>query len=90
VIAAEEVCGEMRAAAGSSSQQGRDSPQSVACDTAFLCASRCQVWPLLWSLTPKLDQEDIRAFQVHLVAGGLSWPALNQTVCALRFASYME
>src|SRR5205085_2778334 len=23
--------------------------------------------------------------QVHLVAGGISWPALNQTVCALRF-----
>jgi integrase len=22
---------------------------------------------------------------VHLVAGGVSWPALNQTVCALRF-----
>jgi site-specific recombinase XerD len=33
----------------------------------------------------KLDLEDVRAFQVHLVAGGLSWPALNQTVCALRF-----
>ena len=33
----------------------------------------------------RLDLEDVRAFQVHLVAGGLSWPALNQTVCALRF-----
>jgi integrase/recombinase XerD len=29
--------------------------------------------------------EDVRAFQVHLVAGGISWPGLNQTVCALRF-----
>jgi site-specific recombinase XerD len=29
--------------------------------------------------------EDVRAFQVHLVACGLSWPGLNQTVCALRF-----
>ena len=27
----------------------------------------------------------MRAFQVHLVANGISWPALNQTVCALRF-----
>ena len=27
----------------------------------------------------------MRAFQVHLVAAGISWPALNQTVCALRF-----
>jgi integrase/recombinase XerD len=33
----------------------------------------------------KLDLEDVRAFQVHLVAGGMSWPALNQSVCALRF-----
>jgi integrase/recombinase XerD len=32
-----------------------------------------------------LDLEDVRAFQVHLVADGMSWPALNQTVCALRF-----
>jgi integrase len=29
--------------------------------------------------------EEVRAFQVHLVAAGISWPALNQTVCALRF-----
>ncbi|AKI03369.1 site-specific recombinase XerD (plasmid) [Hoeflea sp. IMCC20628] len=29
--------------------------------------------------------EDVRAFQVHLVSSGISWPALNQTVCALRF-----
>lgn len=33
----------------------------------------------------RLGLEDVRAFQVHLVAGGMSWPALNQTVCALRF-----
>jgi site-specific recombinase XerD len=32
-----------------------------------------------------LDLEDVRAFQVHLVATGMSWPALNQIVCALRF-----
>jgi integrase len=32
-----------------------------------------------------LGLEDVRTFQVHLVAGGPSWPALNQTVCALRF-----
>jgi integrase/recombinase XerD len=32
-----------------------------------------------------LDLEDIRAFQVHLVAIGISWPGLNQIVCALRF-----
>ena len=33
----------------------------------------------------QLDLEDVRAFQVHLVARGISWSALNQTVCALRF-----
>ena len=33
----------------------------------------------------RLGLEDVRTFQVHLVAGGISWPALNQTVCALRF-----
>src|SRR3979490_645345 len=35
--------------------------------------------------SPDLGLEDVRAFQVHLVANGISWPALNQTVCALRF-----
>lgn len=33
----------------------------------------------------RLGLEDVRAFQVHLVSTGFSWPALNQTVCALRF-----
>ena len=33
----------------------------------------------------QLGLEEVRAFQVHLVATGMSWPALNQIVCALRF-----
>jgi integrase/recombinase XerD len=33
----------------------------------------------------RLDLEDVRTFQVHLVAKGISWPGLNQVVCALRF-----
>ena len=33
----------------------------------------------------RLGLEDVQAFQVHLVSAGISWPALNQTVCALRF-----
>jgi len=32
-----------------------------------------------------LTLEDVRTFQVHLVAKGISWPGLNQIVCALRF-----
>jgi hypothetical protein len=33
----------------------------------------------------RLELEDVRAFQVHLVSSGISWPALYQIVCALRF-----
>src|SRR6202158_1791916 len=33
----------------------------------------------------QLELEDVRAFQVHLVSTGISWPGLNQIVCALRF-----
>lgn len=33
----------------------------------------------------RLSVEDVRTFQVRLVSTGISWPALNQTVCALRF-----
>ena len=32
----------------------------------------------------RLGLEDVRSFQVHLVAQGVSWPALNQTVCVFR------
>lgn len=33
----------------------------------------------------RLGLDDVRAFQVYLVSQGVSWGALNQTVCALRF-----
>lgn len=33
----------------------------------------------------RLGLDEVHAFQVHLVANGISWPALNQIVCALRF-----
>jgi hypothetical protein len=29
--------------------------------------------------------EEVHAFQLHLIATGISWPSLNQIVCALRF-----
>ena len=32
-----------------------------------------------------LGLEDVRAYQVHLVAKGIAWATLNQVVCALRF-----
>jgi site-specific recombinase XerD len=33
----------------------------------------------------RLGLDEVHAFQVHLVANGISWPGLNQIVCALRF-----
>ena len=33
----------------------------------------------------QLGCEEVRAYQVHLVGRRISWGALNQTVCALRF-----
>lgn len=33
----------------------------------------------------RLDLDDVHTFQVHLVSTGISWAALNQIVCALRF-----
>src|SRR3954464_5818580 len=33
----------------------------------------------------KLTRDSVHAFQVHLVSTGISWPSLNQIVCALRF-----
>ena len=33
----------------------------------------------------RLDIEDVRTYQVQLAARGISWAALNQIVCALRF-----
>src|SRR6266545_3330228 len=31
----------------------------------------------------RLGLEEVHAFQLHLVATGVSWPSLNQIVCAL-------
>lgn len=33
----------------------------------------------------RLDLEDVRTWQVHLVSQGISWASLNQFVAALRF-----
>jgi len=33
----------------------------------------------------RLSLDDVRTFQMQLVASGISWSGLNQTVCALRF-----
>src|ERR1700745_4048316 len=33
----------------------------------------------------RLGLEDVRAYQLHLIAQRRSWSHINQTVCALRF-----
>ena len=33
----------------------------------------------------RLGLAEVRAYQVHLVSGGVSWGGFNQAVCALRF-----
>src|SRR6266404_4720500 len=35
----------------------------------------------------RLELEDVRAFQVHLVSTGISWPALNQIVVRYGFST---
>ena len=59
--------------AASAHDRGYDSPQSVACDpTTRMCMRLPSSWPLL--RPPRLDKlglEDVRTFQVHLVAGGM-------------------
>ena len=65
--------------------RGHDDPQSVAGHATIVRARGGEVFRLFRPIAGPLGLEDVRAFQVHLVSTGISWPALNQTVCALRF-----
>ena len=65
--------------------RGHDGPQSVAGDATILRHAVAKFSRYFGRSPDRLGLEDVRAFQVHLVATGISWPALNQTVCALRF-----
>ena len=65
--------------------RGHDGPQSVAGDATILRACGGKVSRHFGCSPDRLGLEDVRAFQIHLVANGISWPALNQTVSALRF-----
>src|ERR1700676_690738 len=50
------------------------------------CVSAVSMFSRHFGKSPEqLDLEDVRVFQVHLVSTGISWPGLNQIVCALRF-----
>ena len=65
--------------------RGHDGPQSVAGDAAIVHPRGGEVQPVFGCSPDQPDVEDVRAYQVQLVARGISWPALNQIVCALRF-----
>lgn len=60
---------------------------AVACASAEVRegSSGLGVRALIFSSASWIDLEDVRVFQVHLVSKEISWAALNQTVCALRF-----
>ena len=62
-----------------------DGPQHVAGDAAVLHRRGFEVQPVFGRSPERLNLEDVRAFQVRLVSTGISWPGLNQIVCALRF-----
>ena len=63
--------------------RGHDRPQSVAGDATIIRACSGEVQPLFWAFAGPIAGG--ARFQVRLVSTGISWPALNQTVCALRF-----
>ena len=62
-----------------------DRPQSVAGDATIYISAVSKFSRYFGRSPDRLELEDVRAFQVHLVSTGISWPALNQIVCALRF-----
>ena len=65
--------------------RGHDGPQSIARNAAILCPAVANFSGYFYRSPDRLGLEHVRAFQVHLVSAGISWPALNQTVCGLRF-----
>ena len=64
--------------------RGHERPQHVAGDATIV--NSVSKFSRHFGKSPdRLGLEEVRAFHVHLVSTGISWPGLNQTVCALRF-----
>ena len=76
----------MREPSAPSHDRGHDDPRSVAGSATILHPRRSEVSRYYGRSPERLRHEDVRAFQVHLVSNGISWPAPNQTVCALRLS----
>src|SRR5207342_2999659 len=65
--------------------RGHDRPQHVAGAQRSYISAVAKFSRYFGRSPDRLTLEDVRGFQVHLVSIGISWPALNQIVCALRF-----
>src|SRR5208282_6050643 len=62
-----------------------DDPQPLAGDAAILHLRGQKIQPTFWKIADRLGIEDVRAYQLHLIALKRSWSHINQTACALRF-----
>src|SRR3954471_6086483 len=65
--------------------RGHDRPQHVASDARSYISAVAKFSRYFGRSPDKLTLDDVHAFQVHLVSTGISWPSLNQIVCALCF-----
>lgn len=57
----------------------------VAGDATILCCTRSASSAATFVRSPDRAWPGVHATQVHLASTGISWPALKQTACALRF-----
>jgi hypothetical protein len=64
---------------------GHDGPQSVAATQRSYVHAVAKFSRFFGRSPEHLDLEDVRTFQVRLVAGGMSWPALTRP--SAHFAS---
>ncbi len=62
-----------------------DDPQSVAGEQQSYLYAVAKFSRHFGRSPDRLDLEEVRAYQLHLIAQQRSWSHINQTVCALRF-----
>ena len=65
--------------------RGHDGSQSVAGDATIVHPCGGEISQYFGCSPDRLDIEAVHTYQVQLVACGISWVALNQIVCVLRF-----
>ena len=62
-----------------------DDPQPLAGDAAIIIYAVARFSRHFNSSPDRLGMEEVRAYQLHLVAKNHSWSHINQVACALRF-----